>query len=280
MRERSLIQRIQGAEQSIGRSRDELRVIEDLWSFERNCQDSGIVMSPNDTPRAHQVVKAAEQGLLLRLKTGHRPPTAEESHTFFHDHTPFLISTDWDSILGDEAVCNNDEFFLPYEICTFEMILNGRPFVSLNYDAMSIAQSHPVDPDPPKFTIGFIKAGRYWVCVFEEGQDIEFAKFAWNQVRATSIALEAGLVEAPATRAAEGLNRKREKAGKEPLPDYRVVNLRRRYRTADTARSTGRHQRLHFRRGHWRHYPDHKTWVRWYLAGDPSLGVIQKHYEA
>ena len=43
---------------------------------------------------------------------------------------------------------------------------------------------------------------------------------------------------------------------------------------------TGTHRspRLHFRRGHWRHYEDHKTWIRWQMVGNPDLGFVEKQY--
>ena len=37
-------------------------------------------------------------------------------------------------------------------------------------------------------------------------------------------------------------------------------------------------KRLHFVRGHWRRYEEHKTWIRWRLRGDPDLGFIDKSY--
>jgi hypothetical protein len=36
--------------------------------------------------------------------------------------------------------------------------------------------------------------------------------------------------------------------------------------------------RLHFRRGHYRHYPNHKLWIRWCLVGNPDLGFIDADY--
>lgn len=36
---------------------------------------------------------------------------------------------------------------------------------------------------------------------------------------------------------------------------------------------------MHFRRGHWRHYQDHRTWIKWCLVGDPDLGFVDKHYK-
>jgi hypothetical protein len=33
-----------------------------------------------------------------------------------------------------------------------------------------------------------------------------------------------------------------------------------------------------FRRGHWRRFPSHKTWIKWTLVDDPDLGFIDKRY--
>lgn len=59
-----------------------------------------------------------------------------------------------------------------------------------------------------------------------------------------------------------------------------IVDLARRHRIANPAEPSGNgsRKRLHFRRGHWRHYESMKTWIRWCLAGDPDLGFIDKHY--
>lgn len=64
-----------------------------------------------------------------------------------------------------------------------------------------------------------------------------------------------------------------------PLYEYRVVRLNRKPRTQSLP-ATALHapKRLHFRRGHWRHYEGFKTWVRWCLVGNPDLGFIDKEY--
>lgn len=60
------------------------------------------------------------------------------------------------------------------------------------------------------------------------------------------------------------------------------VRLARRTRAsafpADHVGEERRSPRLHFVRGHWRRYANHKTWLKWFLRGDPDLGFIDKHY--
>lgn len=72
--------------------------------------------------------------------------------------------------------------------------------------------------------------------------------------------------------------------GKMPLYDYHVVSLAARKRYAARLPEPGdqdverRHVRLHFVRGHWRHYENHKVFIKWHMRGDPDLGFIDKEY--
>jgi hypothetical protein len=124
----------------------------------------------------------------------------------------------------------------------------------------------------------FVQFGDYWVNVLGKTQ---LSVLIWDQIRAICIALDAQVATAEVIRAPVNLNEKRAKAGKSPLSDYRVVDLARRHRIANPAAGTagtGTRKRLHFRRGHWRHYETTKTWVKWCLVGNPDLGFINKHY--
>jgi hypothetical protein len=65
------------------------------------------------------------------------------------------------------------------------------------------------------------------------------------------------------------------------LKDYHIVSLAHRGPRALPIGNSdaSRHVRLHFRRGHWRHFESHKTWIKWMLVGDPDLGFVDKHYK-
>ncbi len=105
--------------------------------------------------------------------------------------------------------------------------------------------------------------------------------FVGSQIRALSIALDAEVAIKEVTRAPNKLNRVREKAERVPVPNHYVVSLAKRSRAAPMAVShEGEHgkRRLHFRRGHWRHFETHKTWIRWMLVGNPDLGFVDKEY--
>ena len=104
--------------------------------------------------------------------------------------------------------------------------------------------------------------------------------FLASQIRAMCIALDAEVAVSSIVRAPHRLNAARVDRGRLPIFDYHVVSLAKRTRPealADTE-CEGRHPRLHWVRGHWRHYTNVKTWIRWHLRGDPDLGFIEKHY--
>jgi len=107
------------------------------------------------------------------------------------------------------------------------------------------------------------------------------ANFLLNQIRAMCIALDAEIIIKELIRAPHRLNAQREKKGRVPLSSYHVVKLAHRVR-ADALESepgsSGRRLRLHFVRGHWRHFVESKTWVRWHMRGNPDLGRIEKEY--
>jgi hypothetical protein len=115
------------------------------------------------------------------------------------------------------------------------------------------------------------------------------------EIRAVCIMLDAKVAVAePRSHAGEGLNKKRLREGKTPLKDYHIVTLAKRLR-ADYERGdpTGIKKRLHWRRGHWRHFTTpggkemyidaegitrSRTWINWQLVGNESLGFVEKHY--
>jgi hypothetical protein len=104
-----------------------------------------------------------------------------------------------------------------------------------------------------------------------------------TNIKAACISLEAKVAEIEVVRAPHKLNAARERRGKLPISDYHIINLARRQQVEPLPlehklEAHPRSPRLHFRRGHWRHFVNHKTWINWTLVGDPDLGFIDKHY--
>lgn len=125
----------------------------------------------------------------------------------------------------------------------------------------------------------FVECRDCWYSPPETPLD-DFEKYLWDQVRAICISLDAEIAVTTVERAPLALNEKRQKAGKPPLSDFHVVDLSKRHRVANSADGAGEgsKKRLHFRRGHWRHFETSKTWVKWCLVGNPDLGFISKSY--
>ncbi len=120
-----------------------------------------------------------------------------------------------------------------------------------------------------------------WRCLDHSARPL--VNFLEQQVRALCICLEAEVAEKEIVRAPYRLNLQRAKRGRLPLYDYHKVNLARRERGSalpDELRGGDKRRspRLHFRRGHWAHFANHKTWRKWCLVGDPDLGFIDKEY--
>lgn len=107
---------------------------------------------------------------------------------------------------------------------------------------------------------------------------VEMLDVVSGQIKAACIALDAQVAEATTVREAHS----RSGGGSpQPLKAHHIVSLAR--RTARPASlgdgsGSGRRKRLHFRRGHWRHFEAHKTWIRWMLVGNPDLGFVEKEY--
>ena len=117
----------------------------------------------------------------------------------------------------------------------------------------------------------FVLLDRRWV----EFPEMDFVS---DQIRAVCIALEAQV-------AGQDMMRREhhgQAIGGKKESHYSVVRL---------ANRTGRHplavysaksgkKRLHFVRGHWRHFERHKTWIKWHVRGNTDLGFIDKEYRA
>lgn len=184
----------------------------------------------------------------------------------------FLVQRDWGKLL-DGVNPSDNEVRLPYDSCIFEFVF---PDVNLLYWVEG------------EFHVAFMEfsnQNRGWGATFlrngEHQETIQDAPWTsmWNTIKAICVVLDAEVAETEVIRAPYKLNKKRIKKGKTPHNDYHIVNLARRHRISNPldGHSGGRH-RWHLRRGHWRHYEDHKTWVKWYFAGDPALGTITKDY--
>jgi hypothetical protein len=189
-----------------------------------------------------------------------------------------LIEHDWASVVK----IADGQVKLPYDVCAFEFNFSGNPVIALATQFNDDIQFCPI-----------VLIDGFW-CVPDFAFDLNITGLTGtdhdiglmslfeavrNQIRAACISLDAEVAKAEVVRSphtgAQGKN------SHQLLKPYHVVSLARRgpMPLASIGTETGRRVRLHFRRGHWRHFVTHKTWLKWQLVGDPDLGFIDKHYK-
>lgn len=250
---------------------------------------SKMRLQPNQASRLHNFWDAATQvgdGRVFNLFSNEAGPLKmERSENLPSDEpivtvVPFIVKHDWAGALRLQLNVS-DKFRLPYPNCAFEFMVSGRPVIVF-------ADERNGPTGRPNMT-ALVQFGKDWLSVnAAQGSQIDCAVkgsevicFLDQQVQAICIALSAQVAETEQIRAPEALNKKRLSKGRAPLYDHHVVNLAKRHRSSPSpfpSEQSRSSPRLHFRRGHWRHYDSHRTWVEWTLVGDPSLGFIDKDY--
>jgi hypothetical protein len=200
----------------------------------------------------------------------------------------FIVEHDWAEAFKGAEDFDGGDFRLPFDNTCFEFRVNGLRLLMLMgyvdeqpYGMVATGINHEwyVNSDRFKFEDGRIKSVTHGTMGTDELQG-KLLEFIGAQVRAVCIMLDAEVAISEVTRAPLALNQSRIKKGKAPLRDYHVVSLSKRTRTVhDGATGEGGKKRMHFRRGHWRHYIDHRTWIKWMLVGNEDLGFVDKHYK-
>lgn len=224
-------------------------------------------LQKNDCSRLHHLVTDLKRS---KKMMGNQMKGTDVDSIEWEKMAPFVVQHDWASAFQNAEEYSGGNFNLPYETCAFEFRISGKSVTILAFQAEGCEPSYQ----------WYVQFGDYWVS-HDENEDYPAKQFALRQVKAICVALEAEVATKHMQRAPEKLNRKRVADGKLPLYSYHIVNLNRRYRAANPSLGGGVPQgqkRLHFRRGHWRHYAEFKTWVRWTLVGNPELGFIDKEY--
>lgn len=187
---------------------------------------------------------------------------------------PFVIEHDWSAAL---RASDGGDVRLPYDVCAFEFRYGDRPVIAIATQFESdIMFSLAVEMDRWTFcTCAMsIQTSRSTTI---DGLSEMHSRVA-DQIRAVCIALDAEVAVSETVRASHSGSGP---AGQHAMGNaHHVVSLSSRHaRPASLpGEPTGRHVRMHFRRGHWRHFETHKTWIKWMLVGDPDLGFIEKHY--
>lgn len=205
----------------------------------------------------------------------------------------FVIEHDWAAAFAGASDFDQGGFQLPYDFTCFEFRVNGMRVIMLcgQGDGDDIHGNLVVGVNGRWYLNADqfeLRNGKIISVKLNEnieawaGKAEAFLNKLAEQIRAICIMLDAQVAERELVRASERLNEIRAKKGKTPLRSYHVVSLARKHRARpmeDHVVTPGAKRRLHFRRGHWRHFTDHKTWINWMLVGDPDLGFVDKHYK-
>lgn len=219
----------------------------------------------------------------------------------------FVVEHDWAAAFKGAGDFDQGDFPLPYDRTAFEFRVNGMRVIMmcgpgdegvvgnmtigingrwyLNADRFSMVNGHII-------SVKLNEVIEPWA-----GHAGTFLNRLAEQIRAICIVLDAGVARRERIRPSQRLNEQRVARGKTPLRDYHVVSLARRPRTMqaeDHVVTPGTRKRLHFRRGHYRHFDTpggairyanqdgitvSKTWINWNLIGNPDLGFVDKHYK-
>lgn len=253
----------------------------------------GLEIQPNETSRLHVMIEEYKTFGLYDMETVNWviQPKPEALARYDSVHV-FVVRHNWLALLNDSEVVGPDsdkfeDFNLPFDNCLFEFKVMGCPIlmhiglpesIGVQEKERAVMHSHQ------KYLARvFIQLGGRWAGLYPKGKNevtiSSLLLYLWSQVRAISIMLESEVVSHEIQRAPLALNQKRVKNGKTPLRDYSIIDLARRQRASNPVHGhDGTKRRLHFRRGHWRHYADHKTWIKWMLVGNPELGIVTQRY--
>lgn len=254
-------------------------------------------MQKIEGPGWHRLKQAVSDGRAFTASTEgdeNLYPNLLPYATLTDDPQIFLMQYDWATVVASAGDANGNaldttEYRLPFPVCCFEAQLGGHRMLTIMRTA---------EGDRIKFVIA-IEFRDMWY-VGAECDLIEFMKdfnaelaekhikkqnYILDNIAAMCICLDAEVLVTEVVRAPHKLNAARIKQGKTPVNDHHVVSLARRHRIGNPMEHVSDGSRIgtvrgHWRRGHWRHYADHKTWIKFQLVGNLDLGFISKEYKA
>jgi len=203
----------------------------------------------------------------------------------------FRVEHDWFKAIRKANEFESGSFRLPFEACIFEFQVSRKPVIAmcLNYAADEANNEIVMHLAVESFFGWFLSHNLYrhngsgWE-VLQGGHSIKddklehLVELVGNQIRSACIALDADvaattLVRQPYVGATRDTTER-------PAYEFYTISIasRTRAEALQAHGATKSTKRLHFRRGHWRHFTASKTWVRWCLVGNPELGFIDKQY--
>lgn len=265
--------------------------------------NGGVKLQKLGESGLHKQVECFQAGQLIVIGDDRTMPVdmqRDMAGSWLEISQVFVVQHDWAAAFQNAKDFHEGPYNLPADLCTFEFRITGRrvnvtllcgkamgtSVRSLAKGMMCIETSQGWSMAP----LFMLVDGRFVL-----NSEKAWAKDCWKplaplvdlvqaQIRAVCTALEMQVAETEIHRAPHKLNSQRERKGKPPLFDYHVVNLSHRKRYAPRAPEPGdleverARRRLHFVRGHARHYENHKVWIAPHFRGDPDLGFVDKEY--
>ncbi len=251
---------------------EKIIVYEDMKSW---LEQESYKLEKNDCSRLHKLISATREDKIVFINGKTDKEFNEEDYDVIWElcHS-FVVQHDWAEAFRNADDYKEGEIILPYPITAFEFRVSGK-----NIIIIALQDEEKEISDSSFALMAFIQIGEYWVMLEDAVKDEQAFIMLHDEIRAISISLESEVANHTIVRAPSKLNKIREEKGKIPLYDYHVVGLNRNFRTNFDGGGTHRSPRFHFRRGHWRHFANHKTYIKWMLVGSPELGFIDKHYK-
>lgn len=266
--------------------REKLRIYDErndaLGAMSNWSAESGLQIERPDGPSFRKLRKAVAEGRTAYLGANplaSAPATDFEKEVFRHAEV-LVIEHNWAAAFKGANI-DDAAIRLPFDLCAFEFKFSGRAVIAF---AIQIETEIVFCPA--------VQMGGLWMLadfVLPLNYDplderlncmVELVGELTDQIKAACIALDADVAQTDAVR--EPHSASTGGRNSQPLKPHHIVSLaRRRSRVPaldDPSDGTGKRKRLHFRRGHWRHFEDHKTWIKWMLVGDPDLGFVEKEY--
>lgn len=235
-----------------------------VLASERNGE---LFINRNDIP-------AADEGLgaVFRGPWDHRQRLL--------DAVPFVVTQAYSGLFNPDDI-DQGEFRLPYDSCFFQFKVGGRDTGALVWQDAACIRLAVIGTSLGWHATSVTLCFRDGAWLYENPDAATprgTAPRLGREVQAISILLDAEVAETEVVRAPHQLNKARLRKGRVPLNSYRTIDLSRRRRTDPVGGGGRGGPRLHFRRGHWRHFDGWKTWVRWCVAGDPEKGAVVSDY--
>lgn len=247
-------------------------------TFNRGCTK----LQANECSRLHKMIECMEK------EVGHYP-----AKDIIHS---FVVKHDWLAAVGASlGTVREEEIKLPFPMSSFEFKMMAKPVTVICTDLVAADLGNGIAYQY------FIEAKNgFWVPLSENLEMYGFMTYLRQQIAAISVMLDSKIAEYETITQPPRLQEKRKKSGRLPLFDYHVVDLAKKYKKPSIGTDTGIKQRFHLRRGHWVHADERpridthrpqdtqrweqtstrwRTWVNWYMAGDPDLGFINKEYK-